>query len=167
MEIESTANAYTTSLRILGHNIRRIREMRQYSYLELALLCKYNRQYLSALELGEKDIQLSTVVKIARALDVPLSQLFSRSFDGSIDLLSEHFTSDDFLLVFCTNVRRYLSASGKKEFHIYMETGMDTATINRILNQHITNPRISTLSKISTGIGIDLGSLLTRTERGL
>ena len=56
--------------------------------------------------------------------------------------------------------------AGKKEIHIYMETGMDTATINRTLNIKTADPRISSLAKIAAGVGADLGDLLSRTEGG-
>ena len=45
--------AYCSSvLQILGQNVRRVREMRQYSYLDLARISGYNRKYLAALEAG-------------------------------------------------------------------------------------------------------------------
>lgn len=150
-------------LQIFGHNVRRVREKQQYSYLDLERLSGYSRQYISSLELGEKDIQLSTAVKIARALNTPFPKLFSRSFDIDISVLREEFRDDDFLLVFSTNVRKHLAAVGKKEIHIYMETGMDTATINRTLNKRTSDPRISSLAKIAAGVGLDLNDLLNRT----
>ena len=150
-------------LQIFGHNVRRVREKQQYSYLDLERLSGYSRQYISSLELGEKDIQFSTAVKIARALNTPFPKLFSRSFDIDISVLREEFRDDDFLLVFSTNVRKHLAAVGKKEIHIYMETGMDTATINRTLNKRTSDPRISSLAKIAVGVGLDLNDLLNRT----
>lgn len=150
-------------LQIFGHNVRRVREKQQYSYLDLERLSGYSRQYISSLELGEKDIQLSTAVKIARSLNAPFPKLFSRSFDIDASTLHEEFRDDDFLLVFSTNVRKHLAAVGKKEIHVYMETGMDTATINRTLNKRTSDPRISSLAKIAAGIGLDLNDLLNRT----
>lgn len=44
-----------------------------------------------------------------------------------------------------------------------METGMDTATINRTLNKRTSDPRISSLAKIAAGVGLDLNDLLNRT----
>ncbi len=159
--------AYCSSvLQILGQNVRRVREMRQYSYLDLARISGYNRQYLAALEAGKKDLQLGTAVKIARALNVPFSKLFSRAFDGEEVESEVGFTDDDFLLVFSTKVRRYLAAQGKEEIHIYMETGVDPATVNRILNRKIANPRIFSLIKIAAGVGKDVSDLFTRAERG-
>lgn len=159
--------AYCSSvLQILGQNVRRVREMRQYSYLDLARISGYNRQYLAALEAGKKDLQLGTAVKIARALNVPFSKLFSRAFDGEEVESEVGFTDDDFLLVFSTKARRHLAAQGKEEIHIYMETGVDPATVNRILNRKIANPRISSLLKIAAGVGKDVSDLFTRAERG-
>ena len=63
-------------------------------------------------------------------------------------------------------MRRYLAAQGKEEIHIYMETGVDPATVNRILNRKIANPRIFSLIKIAAGVGKDVSDLFTRAERG-
>ena len=153
-------------LQIFGHNVQRVREKRQYSFSDVEKLSGYGRQYISALELGEKDIQLSTAIRIARALNVPLVKLFTRALDSDTSVLNEVFTEDDFLLVFSANVRRRLMTAGKKEIHIYMGTGVDTATINRTLNIKTADPRISSLAKIAAGVGADLGDLLSRTEGG-
>ena len=159
--------AYSANvLRIFGHNVQRVREKKQYSCSEVSKLSGYGRQYISLLELGKKDIQLSTAIRIARALNVPLAKLFTRVFDYDETVLNEAFTDDDFLLVFSTNVRRRLMGARKKEIHIYMETGVDTATINRTLNTRTADPRISSLAKIAAGVGSELGELLSRTEGG-
>ena len=165
--VTEEVKAYSAKvLQIFGHNIQRVRERKQYSFTEIATMSGYGRQYISALELGEKDIQLSTAIKLARGLDVPLAKLFTREPDGDTAVLDGAFTEDNYLLVFNSNVRRRLMATGTKEIHIYMETGMDTATINRILNAKTIDPRISTLAKIAAGVGADLGVLLSRVERG-
>ncbi len=165
--VTEEAKVYSASvLQIFGRNIQRVRERRQYSFSDVEMLSGYSRQYISALELGEKDIQLSTAIRIARALNVPLTKLFSRSFDSDAGVWDENFTEDDFLLVFSSNVRRCLVAAGKKEIHIYMETGLDTATINRTLNKRTVNPRISSLAKIAAGVDADFSDLLSRSEGG-
>ncbi|MBQ2661021.1 MAG: helix-turn-helix transcriptional regulator [Clostridia bacterium] len=165
--ITEEVKVYTSNiLQILGHNIQRIREKKQLSYLDIAKLSNYDRQYIATLELGKKDIQLSTAIRISSSLNVPLSKLFTRTLDIDSDMIREGYTGDDFLLIFSSNVRKYLKSSGKKEIHIYMETGMDPAVINRILNKKTTNPRISSLSKIAFGVGVELNTLLSRSEGG-
>ncbi len=162
--IAADANEYHANiLQTFGHNVQRVRKRRQYSFSHMEKLSGYGRQYISALELGKKDIQFSTAVRIARALDVPLAKLFTRSFDSNAGVFDEAFTEDDFLLVFSSNVRRHLMDLGKKEIHIYIETGMDTAAISRMLNVKTSDPRISTLVKIAFGAGADLDQLLSRS----
>ena len=86
------AKAYSANvLRVFGYNVRRVREKRQYSFSDVEKRSGYGRQYISALELGEKDIQLSTAIRIARALDVPLAKLFMRALDGDAAVLHEAF----------------------------------------------------------------------------
>ena len=153
-------------LGILGSNIRRIRERRRETYLVLQQRTGYSRQYISALESGEKDVQLSTAVRLAEALDVPLGQMFSRGFDGGSPLWEGGFLADDFLLVFSTNVRRILSAVNKRENHICEKTDMDPETLSRILNRKTKDPRISTLAVIAAGVDAELCELLSRNEGG-
>ena len=165
--VTEEVKAYSANiLQIFGHNVQRVRERRQYSFTDVETMSGYGRQYISALELGEKDIQLSTAIRIARALNVPLAKLFTRALDSNVDILDEVFKEDDFLLVFSANVRRQLMSAGKKEIHIYIETGMDTATINRTLNIKTADPRISSLAKIAAGVGVDLSDLLRRKTGG-
>ena len=77
------------------------------------------------------------------------------------------FKEDDFLLVFSTNVRATLRSLFRNEVSFYSEIGMDPATISRILNQKIKDPRISTLEAISLSISKSLPELFSRTpERG-
>ncbi len=56
-------------------NVRRIREARGISQTALALLADISRPRLNQLEQAKQDPRLSTVLKIARALKVPLSTL--------------------------------------------------------------------------------------------
>ena len=155
-----------TIFNVLGKNIQRIREKRQYTYLELQQRSGYSRQYISLLESGKKDVRLSTVVRIAQALNVSLVQLVSRGFDSGRERPDEDFINDDFLLVFNTNVRRTLRAANKKEADICQKIDMDPETLSRILTHKIQNPRLSTLAKIATGVDTDLNELLCRNEGG-
>lgn len=157
-------------LQVFGQNIRFAREKRNYRIKDLACAAKYSRIDLSKVEYGEKDIQLSTVVKIARALDVPLPDLFSRNYISFYEQTPKQdklgFQNDNFLLVFSSNVRAALDASNRNEISIYSEIGMDPATISRILNQRIEDPRISSLDAIANSISKNLCDLFSRTTEG-
>ena len=56
-------------------NLRRHRTRAGLSQERLGFVCKLHRTEISLLERGERDPRLSTVVRIARALDVPPSAL--------------------------------------------------------------------------------------------
>ena len=158
-------------LQVFGQNIRFAREKRNFTIKDLAQKAKYSRINLSKIEYGEKDIQLNTVIKLARAIDIPLPDLFSRNYVDLYEQIPEQdrlgFKEDDFLLVFSTNVRATLRSLFRNEVSFYSEIGMDPATISRILNQKIKDPRISTLEAISLSISKSLPELFSRTpERG-
>lgn len=59
----------------LGERIRRLREERGWSQESFAHEGGLGRSFAGAIERGEKDIRLSTLMKLARALGVSLSQL--------------------------------------------------------------------------------------------
>jgi DNA-binding XRE family transcriptional regulator len=64
--------------------IRRLRLERAYSQEGLAEAAKLERAYVGMIERGEVNVSLKTAFKLARALDLTLSRLFSeleRDFD--------------------------------------------------------------------------------------
>lgn len=62
----------------LGILIRQLRVEAEMSQENFADLCGLHRTYIGAIERGEKTITIETAFKIAKALKMPLSQLFSR-----------------------------------------------------------------------------------------
>ncbi|MGC2743885.1 MAG: helix-turn-helix transcriptional regulator [Candidatus Angelobacter sp.] len=59
----------------LGERVRRLREARGWSQEGFAHEGGLGRSFAGAIERGEKDVRLSTLAKLARALGVSLSQL--------------------------------------------------------------------------------------------
>jgi transcriptional regulator with XRE-family HTH domain len=59
----------------LGERVRQLREARGWSQEGFAHEGGLGRSFAGAIERGEKDIRLSTLIKLARALGVSLSQL--------------------------------------------------------------------------------------------
>jgi transcriptional regulator with XRE-family HTH domain len=64
--------------RAFGETVREFREARGLTQDELSLACGHHRTYLSVLERGEKSPTLLTSFNLARALNVPLSDLIQR-----------------------------------------------------------------------------------------
>jgi transcriptional regulator with XRE-family HTH domain len=62
---------------IFGQNIRRIRLERGYSQEVLAERANLHRTYVGSVERGERNISLVNIVALARALDVPITELFT------------------------------------------------------------------------------------------
>ena len=61
--------------KVFAENVRAARARRGISQQELAFACRLHRTEISLLERGERDPRLSTVVRIARALDCTPSTL--------------------------------------------------------------------------------------------
>jgi transcriptional regulator with XRE-family HTH domain len=60
----------------LGQRVRALRERRKWSQEDLAHESGLARSFAGAIERGEKDLRLSTLVKLANTFDVGLARLF-------------------------------------------------------------------------------------------
>jgi transcriptional regulator with XRE-family HTH domain len=70
-------------LKRLGQRIREIRIQRGFASQEaFADYCKMHRTFLGHLETGRKDFRLTTIVRVADALGITLSELFAGVENG-------------------------------------------------------------------------------------
>jgi transcriptional regulator with XRE-family HTH domain len=60
----------------LGKRVRLLREKRKWSQEELAHYSGLARSFTGAIERGEKDLRLTTLVKLANTFEISVSQLF-------------------------------------------------------------------------------------------
>lgn len=60
----------------VGERIKEIRNEKNISQQDLAAKCNFEKSNLSRLEAGRTDPKLSTLEKVAKGLDVTLSELF-------------------------------------------------------------------------------------------
>lgn len=65
----------SNSSKKLGNNIRKIREEKGLMQVDLCKKLEVDRAYMSNIENGKKNPTLLTVEKIAKALNVPASEL--------------------------------------------------------------------------------------------
>ncbi|WP_339023936.1 helix-turn-helix transcriptional regulator [Spiroplasma endosymbiont of Agriotes lineatus] len=65
-----------------GQQIRQLRVNLHLSQEELAYECDLNKNYISDIERGERNISLQSIAKLAKGLQVSLSELFD--FDYQI-----------------------------------------------------------------------------------
>jgi len=65
--------------RSLGRRIRELRSKHGWTQEQFAHFCGVHRTYLGHVERGEKNVSLSTVLRVANALGVRISALFGRS----------------------------------------------------------------------------------------
>lgn len=65
-----------STLKQFGYRLRELRKAAGLSQEKLAELAEVHRTYLSGVERGERNASLITIVRIAKALDISLSELF-------------------------------------------------------------------------------------------
>jgi transcriptional regulator with XRE-family HTH domain len=64
--------------RSLGRRIRELRSKRGWTQEQFAGICGIHRTYLGHVERGEKNVSLSTVLRVANALGIRVTALFGR-----------------------------------------------------------------------------------------
>src|SRR5580658_10270452 len=64
-------------LKSLGQRIRELRVQRGWSQEEFAEVCGVHRTYMGHLERGEKNVSFSSLARVAGALSLPISELFT------------------------------------------------------------------------------------------
>jgi len=63
----------------IGKNIQRFRQERRLSQMELAEMIDVSQAYIGKIERGNRRVPLSTLIGIAKALQVPLDKLVNYS----------------------------------------------------------------------------------------
>jgi transcriptional regulator with XRE-family HTH domain len=59
----------------IGKRIRELRSQRGWSQEEFADLCKIHRGHMGQIERGEKDVSISTLIKVGKGLGMTVSAL--------------------------------------------------------------------------------------------
>ena len=156
---------------VFGQNIKNAREKQNITKQKLAESIGYDRNSLSKLERGEKNVQYKTAVRLAEALDVPFPKLFSRNYVDGRDRqaekslsMPEHFVQDDYLMVYIENIRfKYLSQNLTQQ-DLASDSGLTKALVNMILHKENKNPTIDTLYKMSKAAGGSLEEMFSRAS---
>jgi transcriptional regulator with XRE-family HTH domain len=73
---------------LLGANVRRLRQERGLSQEELGFRIGIHYTYLGSVERGERNVALRNIVRIARALGVPVAELFEGIDPAQMDDVS-------------------------------------------------------------------------------
>ena len=74
-----TTKTSSTSLRaVLANNIRAFRKLNSYSQEELADRCSLHRTYIGSVEREERNVSLSTLEVLAKALGVNVPDLLTK-----------------------------------------------------------------------------------------
>ncbi|WP_245605208.1 helix-turn-helix domain-containing protein [Niabella soli] len=70
---------YNQEISLLGERLRKLREQKKLTQLDMEINSGINRTEISRIENGQKNIEFLTLVKLAIALDAELEDFFSES----------------------------------------------------------------------------------------
>jgi transcriptional regulator with XRE-family HTH domain len=70
-----------TNLKKLGANIKRLREAKGFSFRELSYACDIDNSKISKIEKGQVNITFTTILQLAKALEVQPNELLKTDFD--------------------------------------------------------------------------------------
>ena len=68
-------------LKVFGNNLKETRLEKNLSYRQLAQRCDIDYSHISRIEKGEINIQLSTVLELAKGLEIHPQELFGFKVD--------------------------------------------------------------------------------------
>ncbi|MEJ7737014.1 MAG: helix-turn-helix transcriptional regulator [Chitinophagaceae bacterium] len=68
-------------LKILGANIKRLRETKQLSLRELSYACDIDNSKISKIEKGQINITFTTLLQLANALEIHPSEILNTNFE--------------------------------------------------------------------------------------
>ena len=77
LHMEMNEKRKNAGLRKFGASVRRFRRMQKLTQEEFAEKCEMQRSYISQIERGERNISLSTVIKISDFLKVNISEMLA------------------------------------------------------------------------------------------
>lgn len=69
------------NLKKLGANIKRLREMKNLSLRELSYACDIDNSKISKIEKGQINITFTTILQLAKALEISPSELLKTDYD--------------------------------------------------------------------------------------
>ena len=67
--------------KLIGYNIRALRELRAITQSDLGKKVRLHGAYIGSVERGERNISVENLLKIARALSVPVHILLTEGVD--------------------------------------------------------------------------------------
>lgn len=152
-----------SSVELLGHNLKAIREKKNMSIRDFAKYIEYDRNCLGYVENGLHDIKLETVIRIAKILDKDVAALFDRSFTDDKYLWEKGFVKEDYISIFSANASLVFTRMQKrKEYFNYAEIGIERETISRLINGHLKKVNVKTLDAVSQMIDVPVSKLLSK-----
>lgn len=147
--------------KIVSENIGKLMALKGLSQQGLADNLELSRNTINKITSFKRDSnpKISTLIKVAKALDIDFPQLFIREMDSSKSFDNE-MSLEKYMNIFIQNTE--LRIRGKKRKILSSDPGVQESTVSEILNGKNLDPKISTLYAISEQLDVRLGYLFIR-----
>jgi transcriptional regulator with XRE-family HTH domain len=181
----SLSHAHDTPLQRFGATLRQCRQQRGLSQRALAARTGLHHTYVSEIELGQRNITVLTLLRLAYALDIPASSLLVRlgthaslapltpyaplssrgTRQATPDVAPSPQSGDPatLLLRLGATLRQYRQQLGLSQPALAAGTGLNPTYIGQI-EQGQRNVSVLSLLRIADALGISLPSLLIPLE---
>lgn len=146
---------------IVSKNIGDIMTHRNITQQELASISQLSRNTINkhATALNDSNPTLLTLIKISKALDVDMPQLFSEQVDLNTQY-DQNMNLEKYINLFKQNLEYQLR--GRNQNFLSYEFGVGESTISEILNNNIINPKLTTIYRISIKLEMKLENMFKR-----
>lgn len=149
-------NPYPEQL-IFGQNLQFLTQKENINDGELARRLKYDKNAISAIFLGNKNLTITTIDKIAKYFEVPVYSMFLRNFRDDFNTFKAIGYSNKTWEILQNNLKIFI---GKDGIISATKINFDSGYISRLCSGKYKNVRVETILRLSKEIKIAFPDLL-------
>jgi len=149
------------ALWLLGSNLKRLREARGYSQIELGRRSGVDNNQISKIEQEQGNASLALLDALARGLDCSLQTCSCQSENPRARCSVKRKRNTDILWRIGMNVRRLRKARGYTQVQLARRSGVSKAYVSKV-EQEVLNSGIVHLEALAIGLECSLEDLTMR-----
>lgn len=149
-------NPYPEQL-VFGQNLQFLAQKENVTDGELAKRLNYDKNAISAIFLGNKNLTITTIDKIAKYFGIPVYSMFLRNFRDDFNMFKDIGYSNRTWEILQNNLKNFI---GKDGIVSATKINFDPGYISRLCSGKYKNVRVETIIRLSKEIKIAFSDLL-------